>query len=357
MSIFRRAAMREFASTAGAISVALLFILMTVVLIRLLAQAAGGRVPADALLALIGFSTLNHLPIVLALASFVAVLMSMGRSYRDSEMAVWFASGVPLTAWIWPTLRFVLPVAAVVAGLSFFLSPWAQQKAAEYRKRLDTRDEVTRVAPGVFRESVDSRRVFFVETLDEKAGRVRNVFISAVQNGKQNITVAAEGTIRTLPDGERFVVLQNGRRYEGEPGQADYRVLQFERYLLRIEPKEMSAVEHTPAVAPTIELFASDNKASRGELVRRIGLPVATILLALLAIPLSFANPRAGRTNNLIFAVLIFTVYFNLLGVAQAWVTQGKLGPNEGTWGVHGVMLLLLLLMFFLRLAPCVRRK
>jgi lipopolysaccharide export system permease protein len=355
--IFRRAAVREFASTAAAISMALLFIMMTVVLIRLLSQAAGGRVPADAVLALIGFSTLNHLPVVLALSSFVAVLMSMSRSYRDSEMVVWFASGLPLTAWISPVLRFAVPVAAVVAVMSLFLSPWAQQQQTEYRKRLENRDEVSRVAPGSFRESTDARRVFFVESVDKDAGRVHNVFISALQNGKQNVTVAAEGVIETAKNGDRFVVLLNGRRYEGEPGMADYRVMQFERYSVRIEPKEVGELELSSQLMPTLDLLEKPTTAGRGELVWRFGLPIATVLLAMLAIPLSFVNPRAGRTNSLIFAVLTFTIYLNLLGVSRAWVAQGKLGAVQGTWGVHGLMLVLLGVLFLVRLAPSVRRK
>lgn len=336
---------------------ALLFIMMTVVLIRLLSQAAGGRVPADAVVALIGFSTLNHLPVVLALSCFIAVIMSMSRSYRDSEMLVWFASGVPLTAWIGPVLRFVLPVAVAVGAMSLFLSPWAQQQSTEYRKRIENRDEVSRVSPGAFRESNDSHRVFFVESLDKDAGRVKNVFISAVQNGKQNVTIAAEGVIETASNGDRFVALLNGRRYEGEPGTADYRVMQFERYLVRIEPKEIGDMELTARVMPTADLVAKPSNANRGELVWRIGLPIATVLLALLAIPLSFVNPRAGRTNSLIFAVLTFTIYLNLLGVSQAWVAQGKLAPGRGTWGVHALMLVLLIVLFLIRLAPSVRRK
>jgi lipopolysaccharide export system permease protein len=355
--IFRRAAVREFASTAIALSMALLFILMTVVLIRLLSQAAGGRVPADAVVALIGFSTLNHLPVVLALSSFVAVLMSMSRSYRDSEMVVWFASGLPLTAWIGPVLRFVVPVAVAVAVMSLFLSPWAQQQQTEYRKRLESRDELSRVSPGVFRESADSHRVFFVESLDKDAGRVHNVFISAVQDGKQSVTVAAEGIVETARNGDRFVVLFNGHRYDGEPGTATYRVMQFERYSVRIEPKEVGELELSSQLIPTMDLLAKSTQAGRGELVWRFGLPIATVLLALLAIPLSFVNPRAGRTNNLMFAVLTFTVYVNLLGVSRAWVAQGKLGTQPGMWAVHGLMLLLLAVLFFVRLAPTVRCK
>jgi lipopolysaccharide export system permease protein len=283
--------------------------------------------------------------------------MSMSRSYRESVMVVWFASGLPLTAWINPVLRFAIPVALAIAVLSLFLSPWAQQQQTEYRKQLENRDEVSRVSPGAFRESADSHRVFFVESLDKDAGRVHNVFISAVQNGKQNVTVATEGIVESAKNGDRFVVLLNGRRYEGEPGSADYRVMQFERYSVRIEPKEVGELELSSQLAPTTDLLAKPTPSGRGELAWRVGLPIATVLLALLAIPLSFVNPRAGRTNSLIFAVLTFTVYLNLLGVSRAWVAQGKLGPVAGMWGVHGIMLVLLIVLFLVRLAPSVRRK
>lgn len=354
--IFRRAAMREFAGTAAAIFVALFFILITVILVRLLSQAAGGRLPADAVLALIGFTALNHLPVVLALSVFIAILLSITRSYRDSEMVVWFSAGLPLTAWLRPVLQFALPIVALVAALSLFLSPWAQGKALEYRKRLESRDEVSRVAPGVFRESTGSQRVFFVESVDRQSGLVRNVFINAVESGRQSLTVAREGRVESVSNGDRFVVLDNGYRYEGEPGTAAFRVTEFKRYDLRIEPKEIGALEMTPRTETTAGLLLQPSSANKGELAWRFGIPFATLLLALLAIPLAFVNPRAGRANNLIFAVLAFAVYFNLLGVSQAWVSKGRLDLLVGAGAVHGCMLLLLVLMFVWRMVPDWRR-
>ncbi|MEN3110356.1 LPS export ABC transporter permease LptF [Uliginosibacterium paludis] len=354
--IFRRAAMREFAGTAAAIFVALFFILVTVILVRLLSQAAGGRLPADAVLALIGFSALNHLPVVLALSVFIAILLSITRSYRDSEMVVWFSAGLPLTAWLRPVLGFALPIVLVVAGLSLFLSPWAQGKALEYRKRLESRDEVSRVAPGVFRESSGSQRVFFVEAVDRESGLVRNVFINSVESGKQSLTVASEGHVESAANGDRFVVLRNGYRYEGEPGTAAFRVTEFKRYDVRIEPREIGVLEMTPRTEATITLLTESSDSNRGELAWRFGIPLATLILALLAIPLAFVNPRAGRANNLVFAVLAFSIYFNLLGVSQAWISKGRLDLLVGAGVVHGGMLLLLLLLFLLRMAPDWRR-
>ena len=161
--------------------------------------------------------------------------------------------------------------------------------------------------------------------------------------------------METAPNGDRFVVLLNGRRYEGEPGSPEYRVTRFESYKVRIEPKEVGAIEVTPKITPTALLLANPTKVNRGEMVWRMGLPIAALVLALLAVPLAFVNPRAGRTNNLIFAVLTFTVYFNLLGVSQAWVSKGFMAPTAGTWAVHGIMVIILLGLFAWRMLPNLR--
>ena len=348
--IFQRAALREFANTAIAVFVALFAVMLTTQLIRLLGQAAGGKLASEAVVALLGFGALNYLPVLLSLTLFIAVLMTLSRSYRDSEMIVWFSSGLPLTAWVRPVLIFAAPLLSLIAALSLFLSPWALAKSIEYRQKMDSRDDVSRVAPGAFKESAGADRVFFVEEIAGEEGRVKNVFISSVQHGRLGIMAAAQGSQTTMPNGDRFLVLENGRRYEGKPGEADFRVMQFERYAVRIETREAQGMTDTPKSLPVWALIEQPSSANLGELVWRLGIPLAAINLTLLAIPLSFVNPRAGRTNNLIFALLAYMTYSNLISVSQAWVGQGRLPFEIGVWMVHGAMLLLLLLLFSRRL-------
>ncbi len=358
--IFRRALQREFAQTAAAVFVALFAILISTVLIRLLGQAAGGRVPADAVAALIGFGALAQLPTVLTLTLFIAILVSLSRSYRDSEMVVWFAAGVPLTAWIRPVLVFAVPLVVVVGAGSLWLSPWSQLKSAEYRERLDSRDDTHRVAPGVFRESSGAQRVFFVEIGAGEDGRVRNVFVSEqTRGGDLVVIVSAEGYLRTDAEGRRFVVLEKGRRYDGKPGTPEYRVMEFERYEVLVEQKQVVTQQARVRALPTEVLLANPDKRSLGELAGRFGMPLVALLLALMAIPLSFVNPRAGRANNMLVALLVYLLYSNAISVFQSWVTQGKLGFFLGLLLPHLVVLLALGLMFHKRLAvsPFWRRR
>lgn len=349
--IFKRALLREFSQTALAVFVALFSILLTTQLIRLLGEAAGGKLASQAVVALLGFGAINYLPVLLSLTLFIAVLMTLSRWYRDSEMVVWFAAGLPLTAWVRPVLRFALPLIVAIAALSLFLSPWALSKSADFRQRMESRDDVTKVSPGSFNESAGADRVFFVEAVAGDESQVRNIFVSSMQQGRLGIMAAAQGHTETVPNGDRFLVMDHGRRYEGMPGQADYRVMEFERYAVRIETKEARGVEQNPGNMPLHKLLRDPTPANQGELVWRFGIPLAAINLVLLAIPLSFVNPRAGRTTNLIFAILAYMIYSNLISVSQAWVRQGRVPFEVGIWGVHLAMLVLLLLLFWRRLA------
>ena len=348
--IFQRALLREFSQLAMALFVALFAILLTTQLIRLLGEAAGGKLASEAVVALLGFSALNYLPIILSLTLFVSILMTLSRSYRDSEMVVWFAAGLPLTAWVKPVMKFALPLVIAITVLSLFLSPWALMKSAEFRQHMDKRDDVSRVTPGAFNESAGSDRVFFVEGAVGDEGRVRNIFISSMQNGRLGVMAAAQGHTESMPNGDRFLVMENGRRYEGIPGSAEYRVMEFQRYAVRIEVAELRGISQSPNNMPLWELVRDPRPENLGEIVWRLGIPIAAMNLALLAIPLSFVNPRAGRANNLIFAILTFMIYSNMISVSQAWVRQQRIPFEVGIWAVHVLMFVILLLLFWRRL-------
>jgi lipopolysaccharide export system permease protein len=348
--IFHRAAQREFVQTAATVFVALFAILLTTQLIRLLGQAAGGQITPESVIALLGFGALNYLATVLTLTLFVAILLTLSRAYRDSEMAIWFSAGISIVAWVRPVMRFALPLIVAVAALSLFLSPWALMKSAQFRQHMDQRNDVSKVSPGAFNESSSADRVFFVEGGGGDQKQVRNVFISSVQEGHLGVVAAAQGHTETAPNGDRFMVLEQGRRYEGTPGTAAYRVMDFQRYAVRIEAAEAHQVEQTQKELPLLALVRDPTPLNLSELLWRVGVPISAFNLALLAIPLSFVNPRAGRANNLIFALLTFVLYSNLISLSQAWVLQGRISFAIGVWLVHVVVFAALPLLFYRRI-------
>jgi len=348
--IFQRSLLREFGNYAAAVFAALFAIIVTSQLVRMLGRAAGGSIPTDAVFALIGFTAINYLPVLLALTLFVAVLMTVSRAYRDSEMVVWLASGVSLLAWIRPVMMFAAPLVLVIALMSLLLSPWANDRADEYRRRIESRDEVSRIAPGVFRESANAERVFFVESANAEDGRVQNVFVASKAHGKTGVVVSKEGYIEVADNGDRFAVLLNGRRYEGVPGTPEYRITEFERYAARIQSADQAAGRQSPKTMSTAELIANPTPRGQAELLWRIGMPFVAINLALLAIPLGFVNPRASRSVNLLFAVFAYMLYNNLINVVQAWVSQEKLSFGVGWWILHALAFGVVALLFAWRI-------
>jgi lipopolysaccharide export system permease protein len=349
--IFQRALRRELISTAGAVFTTLFTITITVMLIRILGQAAGGKVASADVVALIGFAALNYLPVILILTGFVSVLLVVTRSYQDSEMVVWFSSGMSLTQWIRPVLSFGLPLVVLTALLSFIATPWASRQSAEFRERFDKREDVAKVSPGRFQESASANRVFFVEGISGDATRVRNVFVSTTRDGRNSVVVSNEGTVEVDKAGDKFLVLLNGRRYDGSPTQPDFRLMQFERYGVLVSRESQAITGDKSAHSlPTRALLEDPNNFNLGELLWRSALPVMCLLLMLLAIPLGFVNPRGGRSANLLIALFLFVVYSNMVSIFQATVVQKRLDFLVAWWPVHLIAALLIVGLFLWRL-------
>jgi lipopolysaccharide export system permease protein len=345
--VFEKALRRELLASASGVFVTLLSILITTTLVRVFGQAAAGKAGIDTIALVIGFSVVNSLPIMLVLTIFVSVLLVISRMYRDSEMVVWFASGVSLMAFLKPILRFAVPGAVLVLLFSMWVSPWANLQRADLKVAFENRDDVARVSPGQFIESTHSDRVFFVENLDPGNGLVDNVFAAMDEESRESVLVADRGHLETTPEGERFVVLEHGRRYEGAPGTAQYSFMEFDRYRIRLESRDVEFVpqgsdEHTMTA---LQVFRANTPRAKGELLWRLGLGMLAIVVAVLAVPLAFLNPRAGRSMNMIFAILLFVVYHSLLNLMQSRVGSGRLAFGIGWWPLHAAFLLLAIVM------------
>jgi lipopolysaccharide export system permease protein len=350
--IFQRALQRELASVAGATFTVLFTIFVTWTLISILGKAAGGKVASSDVLALIGFSVLNYLPTIIILTSFIAVIATVTRSYRDSEMVVWFASGQSLMRWVPPVLVFGLPMVAIVAALSFVATPWAKMKSAEFVERFEKREDLKRVSPGQFRESPSTNRVFFVEGSTSGATVVQNVFVNTVDADGNSIVVAKEGVIEPDGKGGQYLVLRNGRRYLGQPGRADFQSMEFERYRMRVSSQVPMIGTETPvdAMSTATLLAVPQDRLTGAELLYRISAPISCLVLMLLGIPLGFVNPRAGSSANLILALLIFFTYSNLSKLFEASVKQNKMAFGMAWWPLHLFALLVVAALFAWRL-------
>lgn len=348
--IFKKSLLQELFSTAFATFLVLVGIVIAQRIAYYLGFAARGSLASDAINALLGFSMLKFLPMMLSLTVFLTVLLTLTRWHRDSEMVVWFSSGLGLASWIRPVLTFALPLIGVIALLSLFVAPWATEKGMEFRDQLASRDELAAISPGVFKESNHADRVFFIESLNELGSTVKNIFVQSIQQQKLGVMVAQSGHRTTEANDDTFLVMENGRRYEGTRNTPEFSVTEFKKYAIRIEPNEVKRDPPTAKSRSSQELIESRTNDNNAELQWRLAMPISAFVLVLLAIPLSFVDPRAGRSANLIMALLIYIIYNNLLSIMQAWVAQGKLSPIIGLWPVHATVLALAAYLFYRRL-------
>lgn len=327
-------------------------VVVTIGLVTILGQAAGGSVDSRSVFELMAYSSFTNLPALLSLSIFIAVLMVMMRSWQDSEIPVWFSSGgLSLLRWIAPVLRFALPMIVLVGVISVAVTPWAKDQIERTAQQFEQRDDVNRIAPGRFIETMGGRRIFFIEEVSPDGSHVKNVFMSE-RNGKSEIIVrAASGEIKATDKGERYVVLKNGRRYDtSEAGDAAWRVTEFETYEIRIGTRAEQAYISRDVETMTFEkLMSLDTPQAKAEMVWRLCWPLAALNLALLAIPLSYTNPRAGRSMSLILAVLIFILYLNGISVAESWVKVEKINWIVALVGLNGTVALVTTLLFVRR--------
>jgi lipopolysaccharide export system permease protein len=346
VSIFQRSLTREFTAVGSSVVVVLVAIMVVNAFVTQLKRAASGSIEPEAVIALLGFLLVAYLPVILALALFVSVLLTLSRSYRDSEMPIWFSSGLSITAWISPVLRFGLPIVLVTAGLSFFLTPWALSQSAEYERILKSRDEISRLSPGTFIEARSANQMYFIDKTADNSEYASNVFMHYNENGRVGVVVAEKGFTEVDAKGDRVFVLLNGRRYEGTPSALDFRIVDFQRMTKRIDVKEIAADAPRTKQLSTMALINEPTPDRIAELHWRIALPVAALILALMAIPLSFVNPRSGTSANLVLAVLIFFLYYNLLNFFQAWTVSGTVPMWLGLLPVHLLMIGILIVLF-----------
>ncbi len=346
--IIHRYLIREIFYALLAIALVLLLIFLSSRFARYLAEAVAGTLPVEVIFGLTALKALDYLALIFPLAMFLAVLLGFGRLYKDSEMIALAATGVGQGS-LMKSVLFVALVVALVAGLlSLYASPWAKERNDEVRERAEESAEIAGIAAGRFKESRSGDLIVYVENISDDRRTLNNVFVQSRRQESLILLSSESGYQYVDPEtGDQFMVMVDGYRYNGRPGDANFEIVDFERHGVRIERSETRTRPVSRDSLPSAELWGSDNLRYRAELQRRISIPVSALLLAMLAVPLSRTTPREGRYGRLFSAVLIYIIYNNLLGAAQGWVERGQMPVYVGLWWVHGLILLALLVLVF----------
>ena len=320
----------------------------------LLAKIARGRIPAELLLSMIGLRTVDALTVLMPLAVFLSVLLAYGRLYRDSEMAVFSASGLSVVGLARPLLWLALPISIALSLISFWFAPSSVRLAQELLQEASRSLVVAGLEPGRFVELPGREGILYVGTMSSDGTHFEHLFVEserADKEGKQRIdvTTAERGELFHDANGnERYLGLQNGFRVEGVVGQDDYRLMRYARNDIKLPDNDVD--ENSDAAkrsAPTSELLRSNQSLQTAELHWRLAAPLSALVLMLLALPLSRSSPREPRYSRLLMAVFCWMIYFNCLSFGRSLLSQGKITAGLGLWWVHIPALLLAMTVFW----------
>lgn len=352
--IYQRNFIKELSLTAVSIFLVLLAVLVSTQAINLLGRAASGRVAIDAVLALVGFWVIGMTPLLLVLTAYISTLTVLTRYWRDSEMSIWLSSGLALRQWIYPVMQFAIPFAVLIAAMQLAIIPWAELRSWEYAEILKQKQELSLVEAGVFNTlGKNNQRVYFVDTFDTDSGVMKNLFLREQdEHGIDNVVFAKEGYF-TLTYNKRTLELHKGYRYSGKPGSSDYNRVSFEKLSLIISttPKLIDPISHRRTI-PTAQLIGSSDPKYQAELMWRVSLPISVLLLSMLAVPLSYFNPRTGHTYNILIAIGLFLIYQNGLTFLRDSVEEGKIHFWVGLLPMHVLMFVLAVVLLRVRSMP-----
>ena len=337
--LFDSSIRKELARSFGATLIILVTVVMTMTLIRVLGMASRGSFNPQDVLLVMGYTVLTFLPNIMTMGLFVAAVMTLSRLYTDSEMVIWFSSGMGLLSLLRPLLRFAWPILLAIGTLAMFVLPWSNQQIETMRAQYENRGDLERVQPGQFQESAGGSRVFFVEKSLLNEHRAQNVFVATTENGKETVTSARSGHTELIGN-DRFLVLEHGQRLESAIGKTDVKIGEFERYSIRVAQDPTGSHGDVPLGNLTmLQLIRDPNRFHLGEISVRIGFVLAALNLTVLALAATRVNPRVGRSGNLMFSLLLFQVYLNLLNLGQNWIANEKVGFVAYNLLLHGGML------------------
>jgi lipopolysaccharide export system permease protein len=355
LRIVDRYLVRELLVSFIAAVTILLLVTVGATVADLLAKIARGRVAADLLMALIGLRTIDSLTLLVPLGIFLGVQLAYGRLYRESEMAVFAASGLSLAGLIRPLLLVALPLTVLMAAISFWLAPAAVRQAQALQEEASRSLLVAGLEPGRFIELPNNDGVMYVGSMNADGTKFAKMFIASEKRNAGetataiNVITAADGELYHDANGvERYLGLNDGFRVEGTLGQDNFRLMRYQRNDIKLQNNESDTnADSVKRAASTTQLLASSDPVQRAELQWRLAAPLSVLVLVMLALPLARSSPREPRYARLLIALLAWVIYSNCLALGRTWLSQGRYSPLIGFWWVQLPAMLIALLMLW----------
>ncbi len=348
--IITRYLLKEIFSTFLGVMLVLTLIAFSIQLVGSLGNVSAGVIQPGTLMLVLGLNMFSLTTYILPLALYLSILLALSRLYRDSEMTAIAACGIgPFH--VMRTVLILAVIFTLIQGVfTVLLAPWAESHYSQLTEKSNRSSHIEGVMPGRFNELSGAQGVIYAQEIDKK-GELKNIFLQMQQkpesgkDGASQFTIVAKYAykIRDKKTGEQFLILEEGSRYEGVPGDPNFAILDFKKHGIRLQQQPVVIHNRRYRAIPSQELFDSKRPDYQLELRWRISAALFCLGLAMLAVPLSRTSQRQGRYGKLALAMLFYILFSNLLNVVRAWIQNGKIPLELGFWWVHALLIILAL--------------
>ncbi len=350
--IIARYLIKEIAQTLFAVCLILMLVGLSGQLVGVFSDVAEGTLSVNTVMIVLGLKSLSMLMVILPLSLYLAVLMTLSRFYQNNEMAAISASGISQLYIVRVVLSFAFLFSIIVGIFSLQVTPWANALIQELNIKAENASELEGLVAGRFREIASGGGVLYVEGLNDEHTQMQGVFLQQRLKNNAELIIRANKGHRKIDEktGDRFMVLENGVRYQRTQSKLDYTVIEFEQHAVRVSEKSSVSKQKKHTAIPTLELIKKDMLIYKAELHSRLAPILLCLLLSALAVPLSQTSPRQGRYLRLGFGLVLYIMVTNLISIGKSWITLGKVPAVVGLWWVHAILLILVIVLLMQQL-------
>lgn len=349
---------KELVGNATRILTVLIIILPITEIFKLLDRAMSGNIPTVTIFTVMLYGTLASFPMILNIASFLSIVITFNRYSKDHELSVWLASGISPFKWLKQTAIFMIPITITCGICSMIITPWAVHKSDQYTKFLVKQAAPIALTPGQFKETPDGKEVYYLEQYSLDKGYVKNIFLQYIDDNKNLYNITASSGKLTNNEGILGLTLYNGNRYQinnFESGNIiDIHFKTFSATLKQAYDPEKDRVEVGAQSMPTPQLASLYDTAGgyRATLSGRISIMIMTLIMGLIAAPLSMQTSRVQGSLVFIFPPMLYGIYQNIVMAIEAQIGDGKLYSIAWVLPAHLLLLSIAIGLTYIKSKP-----
>ncbi|HEY7095118.1 MAG TPA: LPS export ABC transporter permease LptF [Terriglobales bacterium] len=354
MRILTRYILREVTANALIGMAVFTFVLFTRDLGRILELVVRNSAPLPSVAEIFFFTVPVALTYTIPMGVLIGILIGLSRLAADSEITAMRASGIG----VWTFLRilsiFVLIAWALGIINGVWIAPRSQAALGRLQDKLKASQASFEIQPRVFYEGFPNL-VLYVQDVKgaERAAVWKGIFIADISTpSAPRITLAQQGILVSESPDTLHLHLTNGSTHENVPTNPEaYQISTFQETDIPIQiPQADEKSDQEPAPVSELEtgqLLDQSGKVKKFlarwyliEFHRRLALPTACLVLALVGIPLGLSSKKGGKSTGFVLTILLVFAYYSVSLIGVSLARQGKVSPGLGVWMADLVFLL-----------------